>query len=668
MEGVTERLKLPVITLVMAGAMLVSSPGVDPSFATHRISETMFPSGIGGGLEFRWDTCVENPPSPDGEHCANILSIAGRPWAAANFLVGSAAQPVYEFEVPGILLAGSWKFDLYDEYAGRQYLATTNLTIDPGFKNYDLGFTFDIDYTSFTVNLAGVDLDVEESRSSQSKTRSVTCNFSGSVVGINLGDPFVIGGPCVVKVNQDTAFPLYLLRTDVPNKTVEKVPILDNIYANGSQLYVGKRDEVSGLFTPHRFYEVSTGSLVSGGAFGHAVSPDLDPPQGNPVSIRFLDPGTYEMEVVWRMLSPPDGTSEAEVSRATKFVTVLPDPPDGTGLICGGGGSCFPPGTVLITPDSNAQVKPSNLTPGSTQESMQEITLKIPGLSTYRLAFLAERKAGSGGHAASKHNKVGSTDSSGLSDGGDVWATYPLLPIGSFVGGASGTFKTAGDGVVKTTYVASEFGGEERVRIFYLPDIPGALFAVPGLNAEGSVTPPPGSTENEERQRILKEVVSDKRFKGCQLGAVEINVKVPDLELLPDGSSDYAKNGGTPRHLGPPSSSTDNNHYGTNNMVNEIKTLAPILKSAAGATPHINDMSLPNGGLFDKNGNWQTPHSRTYGHATGRAADLDYFSESEKREWVIELNRNSYTKIDPSTQGFTAFGYILEPGHIHIMR
>lgn len=85
---------------------------------------------------------------------------------------------------------------------------------------------------------------------------------------------------------------------------------------------------------------------------------------------------------------------------------------------------------------------------------------------------------------------------------------------------------------------------------------------------------------------------------GVSTSAV-ITVAVPDLVLL-STSSFYTKVGGTDFHLGPPTGSTDTNHYGTVDFNTIISSVSEQFNAKFPArTIRINDMSLPDGGLFD---------------------------------------------------------------------
>jgi len=100
-----------------------------------------------------------------------------------------------------------------------------------------------------------------------------------------------------------------------------------------------------------------------------------------------------------------------------------------------------------------------------------------------------------------------------------------------------------------------------------------------------------------------------------------LTVRVPNLQPLPN-SADYVKIGGTPRHLGPPLSVTDNNHYGTATLIAAIQAISAEHRWTFTQLLQINDMSLPQGGGFDISGGWRadidTPGCRTRGHCTHR--------------------------------------------------
>jgi len=113
-----------------------------------------------------------------------------------------------------------------------------------------------------------------------------------------------------------------------------------------------------------------------------------------------------------------------------------------------------------------------------------------------------------------------------------------------------------------------------------------------------------------------------------------IAVKVPGLVLLTDGSN-YKKVGGTNNHTGPRLDNAhlnfrtpDNNHYAIPAFRNSLISLADAWADSVQSdsaqdnrqTPlNINDISLPNGGLFDISGRWRISHRH---HRVGTDADV----------------------------------------------
>lgn len=192
------------------------------------------------------------------------------------------------------------------------------------------------------------------------------------------------------------------------------------------------------------------------------------------------------------------------------------------------------------------------------------------------VTLTAEWIPGSGGH---DHNGTGDLQQP------------PQKLMGAFVendkGPAAGVLQTItnSDGQVRFQYIAPEFGGELKL-------VAKTLNAYNDtLSADGLLT-----------------------------------IRVPDLVLLPD-SDDYVKIGGTSSHQGPPLFQTDNNHYGTEAFVDSLISIAYAWNELSeqdsideGQSPiHFNDMSVPNGGLFDISGKWQPSHDF---HRVGRDVDV----------------------------------------------
>ncbi len=116
-------------------------------------------------------------------------------------------------------------------------------------------------------------------------------------------------------------------------------------------------------------------------------------------------------------------------------------------------------------------------------------------------------------------------------------------------------------------------------------------------------------------------------------------VKVPGLELLEDGTN-YTKIGGTANHNGPPGFAEDHNHYGTNATVLAMDLIAGAYRDSLPNEQilHINDISLPNGGLFDVNGNWLPEHSS---HRTGEDVDVRTELPGTRQGVPVRIPRNA---------------------------
>ncbi len=78
-------------------------------------------------------------------------------------------------------------------------------------------------------------------------------------------------------------------------------------------------------------------------------------------------------------------------------------------------------------------------------------------------------------------------------------------------------------------------------------------------------------------------------------------------------------------------------HYGTENLIASLKTIANNYKTAysTAAPIQINDMSLPWGGLFDMYHNWEKPHST---HRCGNQSDV-------RKIKIPEANRKKFIEI-----------------------
>lgn len=151
------------------------------------------------------------------------------------------------------------------------------------------------------------------------------------------------------------------------------------------------------------------------------------------------------------------------------------------------------------------------------------------------------------------------------------------------------TRKTDSTGVIRFTFLASQFGGIERIKAKLLSD-------------------------------------------STSFDTLRLITKVPSLALLPDRPS-YVKVGGTCNHRGPRDDSSyqacrtpDNNHWGSSVLLNGIVAIGDsFIVLYPGFRLRINDMSLKYGGGFDVNGNWELDiidnHS---GHREGKNADVSF--------------------------------------------
>ena len=61
------------------------------------------------------------------------------------------------------------------------------------------------------------------------------------------------------------------------------------------------------------------------------------------------------------------------------------------------------------------------------------------------------------------------------------------------------------------------------------------------------------------------------------------------------------------------------NHYGTINLVSRLQAVADTIYARKGYKLRINDVSLANGGPFDLNNDWETPHQT---HRNGISVDI----------------------------------------------
>jgi hypothetical protein len=182
------------------------------------------------------------------------------------------------------------------------------------------------------------------------------------------------------------------------------------------------------------------------------------------------------------------------------------------------------------------------------------------------------------------------------------------------------TRKTDSTGSLKFRFIASQFGGIERIRAKLLSD-----------------------TTNFDTLRI--------------------KIKVDSLYSMPTGDKYVLI--GAPDDFDPcniSSSKHYDNHYGTQNLIEAIPKIAAIYDSLhPGIRLRINDMSLKFGGRFDAGNNWSGKHKE---HRIGINADIGIRGLSINNQCVdikkIKLKATIFSKtgIQPK--------YETSPPHFHI--
>jgi len=161
--------------------------------------------------------------------------------------------------------------------------------------------------------------------------------------------------------------------------------------------------------------------------------------------------------------------------------------------------------------------------------------------------------------------------------------TNPRRPVGTFKYPINfvNTYQafeaqTDSTGRIRFRYVASQFGGVERIRARSVSDT-------------------------------------------TKFDTLSVKTRVPGLEQLADGTN-FDLVGGTPKHHGPPGFVQDNNHYAAQIVRDSLPLMANVwVDSLANLRLFANDISLPYGGLFDHKGTWAAPHST---HRIGLDVDI----------------------------------------------
>jgi hypothetical protein len=96
-----------------------------------------------------------------------------------------------------------------------------------------------------------------------------------------------------------------------------------------------------------------------------------------------------------------------------------------------------------------------------------------------------------------------------------------------------------------------------------------------------------------------------------------VNVAVPGLVELTGGVG-ITLTGASPTH--------PKNHYGLPALISKIQQLAAVFHNKFGKNLFVNDMSLPDGGLYDFKNTFAPPHAT---HREGRTVDINSTSMSQ---------------------------------------
>jgi hypothetical protein len=149
---------------------------------------------------------------------------------------------------------------------------------------------------------------------------------------------------------------------------------------------------------------------------------------------------------------------------------------------------------------------------------------------------------------------------------------------------------------------------------------------------KGEFSPPSGNTGSSgvltttytspEASGIIEAHLEGTLSNGSPVNPSDftIGVEIPDLTAL-GASENYTLVGATQRH--------GDNHYGTPTFNGELRALADLYVAAfPGQRLAYNDMSLPQGGVFDLGGNWGPSH---YEHRFGQNCDMRLAPPQQRR-------------------------------------
>ena len=140
-------------------------------------------------------------------------------------------------------------------------------------------------------------------------------------------------------------------------------------------------------------------------------------------------------------------------------------------------------------------------------------------------------------------------------------------------------------------------------------------------------------------------------------------VRVPGLVLLPEGDT-YDKVGGTCRHHGPRNDTLyrdcrtpDDDHWidpeACDSLVSAAEDFLNGEWNRARERMRINDVSLPQGGLFDVNGDWHGPH---VSHRIGKDVDIENRGRLQQLRRTLERRGWLYIPEGPTFFPHFRFG------------
>lgn len=174
----------------------------------------------------------------------------------------------------------------------------------------------------------------------------------------------------------------------------------------------------------------------------------------------------------------------------------------------------------------------------------------------------------------------------------------------------------------------------------------GAFYSADGFtNSIQCITGPDGTCSVDY---LSSEVGGTERISASVLEfpslaqTIDLTIQIPALGELPAGDL-YNLSGATDYH------SFEHNHFGTAKTRDAVSKMTLEFFNAFGKKLGINDMSLPSGGLFDIEGNWQTPH---LSHRRGASADIDRCVKLDEGEELGDYTPCTHLKTRQIIPGY----------------